>query len=356
MMRFNLSINMERMRPEQDMQEVIRHITEMVQMADEGGIDIVWAAEHHAIEMTIAPNPFQLLAHYAAHTNRIRLGTGVVVAPYWHPIKVAGEAALLDHLSGGRLEFGIGKGAYQREFDRMAGGIHQNIGVPMMLEMLPAVKALWKGDYEHNGEYWQWPSATSCPKPLQQPHPPIWVAARDPGTYDAAVAEGCNIMSWGLTRPFSEVELYMSHFEAALARHPGARRPLFMTMRHAAIYSKPEDADIYVESLKRQGAQFENLFRNLAPVVEGFPQAPDPKLLNNQDQYSKETALDNLIFGTPEEAIEKLRRYEALGVDYFCYAASFGVPLEWQKKSLKLFIDEVMPAFQETAASSAAAE
>ncbi len=355
-MRFNFVINMERASDDQDMQEIVRHTTEMVQMADEGGIDIVWAAEHHAIEMTIAPNPFSLLAHWGAHTDRIRLGTGVVVAPYWHPIKVAGEAALLDHLSGGRLEFGIGKGAYQREFDRMAGGIHQNIGVPMMLEMLPAVKALWKGDYEHDGEYWQFPSSTSCPKPLQQPHPPIWVAARDPGTYQAAVKEGYDIMSWGLTRPFSEVELYMSHFENALAENPGVKRPRFMTMRHTAIYDKPEDADVYVDSLKRQGVQFENLFRKLAPVVNGFPQAPDPSLLNNQGEYTKETALSNLVFGTPDQAIEHLRKYEALGVDYFCYNASFNVPLEWQKKSLKLFIDEVMPAFQTHTASTAAAE
>ncbi|MGI9413797.1 MAG: LLM class flavin-dependent oxidoreductase [Hyphomicrobiales bacterium] len=345
-MRFNLVINMERMTPDTDMQDVIRHITEMVQMADEGGIDIVWAAEHHAIEMTIAPNPFQLLAHFAANTNRIRLGTGVVVAPYWHPIRVAGEAALLDHLSGGRLEFGIGKGAYQREFDRMANGIHQNIGVPMMLEMLPAIKGLWKGDYEHDGEYWQFPMATSCPKPLQDPHPPIWVAARDQGTYEAAVKDGCDIMSWGLTRPFAEVETYMSHFETAIANNPDIERPRFMTMRHTAIYGKPDDADLYVQCLKDQGAMFENLFRNLAPVVDGFPQKPDPSLLNNQGDYTKEMAEANLIFGTPDQAIEHLRRYEALGVDYFCYNASFGVPMDAQKRSLKLFIDEVMPAFQ----------
>ena len=137
-MRFNLVINMERMTPDEDMRDVARHVTEMVQMADEGGFDIVWAAEHHALEMTIAPGPFQLLSHLAAHTSRIRLGTAVVVAPYWHPIKLAGEAAMFDLLSGGRLEFGIGKGAYQREFDRLANGLHQNMGVPMMLEMLPA--------------------------------------------------------------------------------------------------------------------------------------------------------------------------------------------------------------------------
>ena len=121
-MRFNLVVNLERMTPEADMRDVARHLTEMVKMADEGGFDIVWAAEHHALEMTIAPGPFQLLAHLAAHTSRIRLGTAVVVAPYWHPIKLAGEAAMFDLLSNGRLEFGIGKGAYQREFDRMKNG------------------------------------------------------------------------------------------------------------------------------------------------------------------------------------------------------------------------------------------
>src|SRR5262249_34943416 len=150
----------ERMTPSDDMRDVVRHVTHMAQMAEDGGFDIVWAAEHHAIEMTIAPAPFQLLAHLAAHTSRVRLGTAVVVAPYWHPIKLAGEAALFDILSGGRLEFGIGKGAYQREFDRMAGGVNQNIGVPMMLEMIPALLGLWQGDYEHNGKYWSFPSAT----------------------------------------------------------------------------------------------------------------------------------------------------------------------------------------------------
>ena len=172
-MRFTLVVNMERMNSDVSMVDVLNHVTEMAQMADQAGFDIVWAAEHHALEMTISPGPFQLLAHFAAHTDRIRLGTAVVVAPYWHPIKLAGEAALLDLISGGRLEFGIGKGAYQREFDRMTPGLHPNIGVPMMVEMLPAVKQLWQGDYEHQGEYWQFPAATSVPKPVQQPHPPI---------------------------------------------------------------------------------------------------------------------------------------------------------------------------------------
>jgi alkanesulfonate monooxygenase SsuD/methylene tetrahydromethanopterin reductase-like flavin-dependent oxidoreductase (luciferase family) len=118
-MKFQLAINMERVAPDVDMRDVERHTLEMVQMADDGGFEIAWAAEHHALEMTIAPGPFQILTWWAAHTSRIRLGPAVVVAPYWHPIRLAGEAALLDLYSGGRLEFGIGSGAYQREFDRM---------------------------------------------------------------------------------------------------------------------------------------------------------------------------------------------------------------------------------------------
>lgn len=348
-MRFNLVINMERMTSDRDMREVARHTTEMVEMADEGGFDIVWAAEHHAIETTIAPGPFQLLAHWGARTSRIRLGTAVAVAPYWHPIKLAGEVGMIDLLTDGRFEFGIGKGAYQREFDRMANGMQQNLGVPMMQEMLPVLKGLWRGDYEHDGEYWSFPSATACPKPVQRPHPPIWVAARDPGTYDWAVENGCNIMSWALTRPFAEVETYMERFESALAKNPGAERPRFMTMRHAGIYEKPGDSDVFIEAVQRQGRQFENLFRMLSPVIDGFPREVEPSVLVNQAEYEASNLLRNLILGTPDEAIAKLKPYEELGVDYFCYCATYGLPLPEQKKSLRLFIDEVMPAFQETA-------
>ena len=73
----------------------------MVQMADQGGLNVVWAAEHHALEMTIAPNPFQILTWWSAHTQNVRLGTAVAVAPYWNPINLAGEAAFTDLISGG---------------------------------------------------------------------------------------------------------------------------------------------------------------------------------------------------------------------------------------------------------------
>ena len=182
-MKFQLVVNMERLSPAEDMGDIERHTLEMVQLADEAGFEIAWAAEHHAIELQVAPNPFVMLTWWAAHTKRIRLGTGVIVAPYWHPIRLAGEAALFDRYSGGRLEFGIGSGAYQREFDRMFTGLKQSDGWKYMQEMIPAYKALSNGAYEHKGEFWQYPAAPPVPNQLQTPHPPVRTAARAPLPY-----------------------------------------------------------------------------------------------------------------------------------------------------------------------------
>src|SRR5690606_17925690 len=144
----------------------------------------------------------------------------VAVAAYWHPIKLAGEAAFFDLISGGRLEFGIGSGAYQREFDRMHPGLKQSDAWRHMQEMLPAIQALWQGDYAHDGQFWSFPKATSVPKPLQK-EVPIWVAARAPMTYDYAVKHGCNIQSWPLTRGMDEAETYMARMAEAMANNPG---------------------------------------------------------------------------------------------------------------------------------------
>ncbi len=343
-MKFQLAINLERMDDSLDMRDVAAHTLEMVQMADRGGFTIAWAAEHHAMEMTIAPNPFQILTWWGQNTDRIRLGTAVAVAPYWNPIRLAGEAAMTDLLTGGRLEFGIGSGAYQREFDRMHPGLKQTDAWRYMHEMLPAVRALWEGDYTHDGEFWSFPKATSVPKPLQK-EVPIWIAARAPITYDYAIKHGYNIMSWPLTRPMSEAELYMQRMDEAMAANPGAKRPTMAMMRHTAVYEKPSDRDVPIAAARRQLSQFENLFKNLEDVANGFAKQIPLESLENRAEYDPEMLAQNLMFGTPDQVITKLKAYEALGVDEFIYYASMGLGLKEQKRSLELFCNEVMPAF-----------
>ena len=303
-MKFQLAINLERLDDSLSMAEVARHTLEMVQMADRGGFNIAWAAEHHALEMTIAPNPFSILTWWAAHTDRIRLGPAVAVAAYWHPIKLAGEAAFFDLISGGRLEFGIGSGAYQREFDRMHAGLKQSDAWRYMQEMLPVVQKLWAGDYAHDGEFWSFPKATSVPKPVQKTVP-VWIAARAPITYDYAVKHGCNIMSWPLTRDMSEAELYMGRMSEALANNPGCKRPIMAMMRHTAVYDRKADWLVPVRAAQRQLSQFENLFKNIGDVENGFPRSIPFDQLGNRAEYDPEMLHRNLMFGTPDEVIAK---------------------------------------------------
>ncbi|WP_135506179.1 LLM class flavin-dependent oxidoreductase [Roseovarius aestuariivivens] len=342
-MKFHLAINLERMNPATDMKAVRDHTLEMVKMADAAGFEIVWAAEHHALEMTIAPNPFQILGWWAEHAKRIRLGVGVVNAAYWHPINLAGEAAMLDLLSDGRLEFGIGSGAYQREFDRMKPGLDQRDSWRYMQEALPVVRKLWTGDYAHDGEYWQFPTSTSCPKPLQK-EVPIWVAARAPITFDYAVAEGCNILSWPLTMPMSEAETYRRRLDDAISRH-GPFRGNWAMMRHAAVYDTEDDRQDALAAIRHVLGQFGNLMMQKGDVKNGFPDQVPLEELDGNARVDPGMLEENLMFGSPEQVVAKLKLYQDLGVDAFVYYASMGMDMEQQKRSLRLFIDRVMPEF-----------
>ena len=269
----------------------------------------------------------------------------MATAAYWHPINLAGEAAFLDLICGRRLEFGIGSGAYQREFDRMKPGLKQSDAWRYMQEMLPAVRALWQGDYAHDGEFWQFPTSTSVPKPVQADMP-VWVAARSPITYDYAVRNRCHINCWPLTRPFAEAELYKRQLDEAIAKADNGWSPRFALMRHACIYDNAADRQQALDAIRRLLSQFENLFRNAGDVVNGFPAALPLDQIAGREQYDPEMLEENLMFGSPETAIGKLKQYEDLGVNEFIYYASMGLAHDAQKRSLKMFCDEVMPEFR----------
>jgi alkanesulfonate monooxygenase SsuD/methylene tetrahydromethanopterin reductase-like flavin-dependent oxidoreductase (luciferase family) len=342
-MKFHLAINLERMDDATSITQVRDHTLEMVKMADKAGFEIAWAAEHHGLEMTIAPNPFQLMTWWADHTDNIRMGCGVANAAYWHPINLAGEAAMVDVLSGGRLELGLGSGAYQREFDRMKPGLAQPDSYKYLQEMLPLVQDLWKGDVEHDGEYWQFPAATSCPKPLQD-KVPMWVAARSPITFDYAVENDCNIMCWPLTLPMSEAEKYRAQLDESIAK-AGGWNGTFALMRHTAVYDNDADRSTSVDAVRNVLGKFGNVMMKKGEVVNGFPENVPLEQLDGNARVDPAMLEENLMLGTPDQVIAKLKQYEALGVDAFIYYASMGLDMDVQKRSMNLFINEVMPEF-----------
>ena len=148
-----------------------------------------------------------------------------------------------------------------------------------------------------------------------------------------------------IARPFAEAELYRSQLDASIAAHTGYDTPTWAVMRHTAVYDSADQWMVPVEAAQRQLSQFENLFKNLGDVQNGFPRTIPMDQVANAADYEPVTLSENLVFGTPDEVVAKLRRYQELGVDEFVYYASLGLGLTEQKRSMELFCSEVIPAF-----------
>ncbi len=140
-MKFSLFVHMERVTPDEPEDRLYREMLALSDIADRGGMHAIWTGEHHGMSFTIAPNPFLNLVDLARRTKNVRLGTGTVIAPFWHPIKLAGEAAMADIIMDGRLDLGIARGAYSFEYERVLPGLDAWKAGQMMREMVPALKA-----------------------------------------------------------------------------------------------------------------------------------------------------------------------------------------------------------------------
>ena len=143
-------------------------------------------------------------------------------------------------------------------------------------------------------------------------------------------------------------------FRKAVADHPEVPRPRFMMQRRTCVYARKSDWEEPVRLSNEYGRRFENLFQNVGGVTNGFPEAIDLARVANSANYDPQATLRNLLFGTPDEIIEKLQVYQDAGVDQVSINISFGLPFEMQKTSLRLFIDEVIPAFPAREQSTAA--
>lgn len=349
-MKFSLFAHMERLDAQQPQSRLYEEFLELCRIADEGGMHAIWTGEHHGMNFTIAPNPFLNLVDLARRTRRVRLGTGTVIAPFWHPIKLAGEAAMTDLITGGRLELGIARGAYSYEYERLTPGLDAWGAGQRMRELIPALRKLWEGDYAHQGEFWQFPATTSAPKPVQPGGPPIWVAARDPNSHEFAVANGCNVQCTPLWQGDDEVHSLMERFRAACDKHADRPRPKIMLLRHAYVASDEADARQAADELSVYYNYFGAWFKNERPVVQGLIQELTPEELAANAMFAPEAMRANNVIGEPAEVIERLKAYEEMGWDEFSLWIDSGMSFRRKRASLERFIERVMPAFQAEAA------
>ncbi len=344
-MKFSLFLHMERYDAAISHRQLYEELLQLCDLAEQGGLHKVWIGEHHAMEYTISPNPIALLAAIAERTTHLRLGAGTFVAPFWHPLRLAGETAMLDVISNGRAEIGLARGAYQFEFDRMLGGESANAGGKYLREMVPVIRKLWEGDIAHDGEIWQFLVSTSVPKPIQQPTPTIWIAARDPDSHNFAVANGCSVMVTPLFKGDAEVEDLTRKFNDACAANPAVARPQLMVLQHAHVHAGPDDWLRAAEGISYFYRAFGTWAGNKTPPVNGFHHDVPPLDVGKFPDLAPEAIRRNMMIGTPDEIIARLKGYAAIGVDEYSIWVDNSLTFAEKRDSIRLFIDQVAPAF-----------
>jgi natural product biosynthesis luciferase-like monooxygenase protein len=173
--------------------QIVREQLDSMRMAEQMGFDSIWAPEHHFTEYGFCASPMVTLAAMASVTSRIRLGSGVVVLPFNDPVRVAEEGAMIDLISDGRLDLGVGRGFQPVEYHGF--GADQTKAREIFDEALQIILQAWtSGRAGFKGAHFDIPAHTVRPMPLQKPHPPIWVAAISDDTFAMAGKAGFNLL------------------------------------------------------------------------------------------------------------------------------------------------------------------
>ena len=326
--------------------QVYEEHLDQVKLADTIGFDVVWLTEHHYSskphapdvegEYGICPSPHVMAAAISQVTKNVRIGLAVKVLPLEHPVRTAEDAAMVDIMSGGRLDFGIGLGYRKYEFD--------GVGVPMeeklerYREAMEIIRGLWTTEeFSYDGKFWKVPRMTLVPRPIQQPHPPVWVASRM-GTrqvIEYAVENNYQLLSaWA-----SHDELHNTYdkFVEGRAEKGLADEPFdFTCIRHVFVGENDAEA-------KRDGTEaVEYYFKSTA-------------LFRPIGEHER----DNMILGGPETCIDKMRQLrDETNVNHIiCWMNFGGMDNEKVTRSMRLLSEAVMPVLRaDTAAASSAAQ
>jgi alkanesulfonate monooxygenase SsuD/methylene tetrahydromethanopterin reductase-like flavin-dependent oxidoreductase (luciferase family) len=313
---------------------------EMAVAAEQLGFTHVWLAEHHFTNYSTSPRPLVLLSHLAAKTRSIRLGTAIVPVPLHHPLIVAEELALVDVLSGGRVDAGLGKGYAQYQYDRL--GLAKD-DQARFLESLDVIElALTQQLFEYHGEVFEIPETRLYPQPIQA-RMPMWLVVNTSERFTVAEAarRGMNLFT-GVLEPLSKLthprNTYPELFPPALdGVRIGTQRPVY-------VAETDEEAREVAEQARWNGRITVALRHKFASIRAGvaldvaFPREPDTDTM--LDEY--------LVVGTPETCIRQLQRIrDGLGADYFSCSFWFGrLSHERVLASMSRFARDVLPALR----------
>lgn len=322
-------------------QQFYRDMFEQFALLEATGFDDVWVTEHHFDDFGgTLPDPATFLAAIAARTQRIRVGVAIVVMGLRNPVQVAESYAMVDVISGGRLEFGFGRGSTAAEFE----SFHVDLGeAPQRFQEGTelVLKAWGDGPMEHHGRFYDFSGMSVLPKPVQTPHPPVWVgASRSDDTFRWAGRNGFNLMvlPTSYDRPVLRQAIDSYRDTAREAGHDPATKHVLAKF-HVYVGETPAAAERecapYLEATLRM-----NDARNPARPGRGTDYALEPQ-----------KAKGSVIAGDASQCIEQLQSWvEDLGVDTVSCTFHFGgMPQELALANIRRFAERVMPAFEHVA-------
>lgn len=336
--------------------QVYREAIEQVRAAEDLGFDAVWIAEHHFSRYGIVGTILGFAAHVAGITKRVRIGTAVVVLPFWNPLVVAEEAAMVDQLSDGRLDLGVGRGYQWNEYRGF--NLKMDESRERFEESLDIIKQSWTQDrLTYEGKHFQFRDVEVLPKPIQQPHPPIWVAGVSPETINWIAQNGYTRFTAG-TKTISQLRNDKALYEQALAEAGNPEPPNRPLLRFVHVGETDEQVRRDMEAPVRWFFQTQESIVT-PPKWEDIPD--NYKYYRRAfSKYSKidyDFAVNNqMVFGSPETVVRRLTELrDELGTNYLmCQFAVGQLPHEKVIKGMERFAKEVMPALNAAPAATAA--
>jgi alkanesulfonate monooxygenase SsuD/methylene tetrahydromethanopterin reductase-like flavin-dependent oxidoreductase (luciferase family) len=322
-----------------------------VDAAERWGLDVVWLAELHFLpERSVVSAPLLVASAIAARTRRVKIGIAVQVLPLCHPLRLAEEVATLDHLSGGRLIFGVGRSGFPRTYE--AYGVPYAESRERFAEVLEVLQRSWTQErFSFEGDFYKFRNITLVPRPLQTPYPPLRIAATSPDTYPAIGAMGLPIFVAVRLGTIEELGPNIAAYREAYraAGHAGEgqvylRVPIYVGETEAAARAEPEQS--IMQFYRTLGQQIEDsATRAGARAIEQRAERGQALQTVTYDAALR----DKVIVGTPKSAAARLQDLRAkLGLNGVLAELNCGGLIADAKvmRSLQLLCEEVAPRFR----------
>jgi len=338
--------------------EIVDEQFDIMVRSEEYGFDSVWPAEHHFSEYGYCASPAVSLAAVAARTKKIRLGTGVVVLPLNHPIRIAEDYAIIDLMSGGRVDLGLGRGYQPHEFQGY--GIDQTRSRDMFREGVEIIQKAWTEErFTYEGEFYQAHDLSVRPKPLQKPHPPIWMASLSPETFELCGRYGFNLMcapvfGFDVNRGAAQIEQYRQALRDH-GRDPANFEVAGLTMTYVADTSQAA-LDDFADPVMWYYHTFTKYIapppgQEAVPTYEMYTRARDFLASATWDAVVKGGAV---IAGSPDRVVDRIGRItEACGIThYLCWTRIGGLAHSKVMRSMELMASKVMPQLRGAASAA----